>query len=213
MRYWAYWAGCTIFRVLFLILFRWKIIGANNIPRCGPVIVAPNHISYLDPPLVGTAITSVSNRPVWFMAKTELFRNRLFGWLITCCHSYPVKRGKRDIRALRTSLGLLHQGEMIVVFPEGTRSEDGQLQPPELGIALLAVKSKSPVLPMAIIGSNRALPPHSVWIRPAKIEIRIRKPLIFAHLPNEPITQKRLSEVAQSIMSEITALQKGGGKR
>jgi 1-acyl-sn-glycerol-3-phosphate acyltransferase len=212
MRYWAYWAGYVLFRMFFPLLFCFKITGKKNVPQKGPTIIAPNHISYLDPPLVGTAITMSSGRPVWFMAKTELFRNRLFGWLITCCHSYPVQRGKPDKRALKRSLELLAQGEMIVVFPEGTRSEDGHLQPPELGIALLALKSKAFVLPMAIIGSNKALPPHSFWIRPAKIEVRIGRPLVFSDFPNPP-TRADLEQVAQTIMSEIAGLQKGGGRR
>lgn len=209
MYYWPYRAGCALFQVLFSILFRWKITGGYNVPKMGPVIVAPNHISYLDPPLVGTAVTKVTGRPVWFMAKTELFENRVFGWLITHCHSYPVQRGKPDRRAIRRSLELLSQGEMIVVFPEGTRSEDGRLKQPELGIALLALKSKAPVLPMAIVGSNRALPPHSFRIHLERIEVRIGKLLVFSSSSNRP-TRADIEQVAQRIMAEIAALQKGG---
>ncbi|HEY8394152.1 MAG TPA: lysophospholipid acyltransferase family protein [Thermaerobacter sp.] len=140
----------AIFWLLFALVFRWDVRGLEHVPKGGPLLVVANHFSWLDPPLVGTVLP----RKVHFMAKQELFRYPLFGWLLKRVGAFPVRRGHPDRQALRHSLDLLRRGEVVGLFPEGTRNR-GSLGPFEPGAGLLAVKSGAPVLPVAIDGPYR----------------------------------------------------------
>lgn len=138
------------FRCIFKVIFRWEIIGHENIPHKGGAIIAANHISLWDPPLIGSGI----DREIHFMAKEELFRLPVFSKLIRILKAFPVKRGMADRSAIRTAITLLENGELMGLFPEGTRSKTGQLGNPEAGVAMIAVKAGVPVIPTAIIGTN-----------------------------------------------------------
>lgn len=153
----------SIFWLLFALVYRWDVRGLEHVPRGGPLLVVANHFSWLDPPLVGTVLP----RKVHFMAKQELFRYPLFGWLLRRLGAFPVRRGHPDRQALRHSLDLLRRGEVVGLFPEGTRSR-GFLGPFEPGAGLLAVRSGAPVLPVAIDG------PYRIGRR---IRVRIGPPL------------------------------------
>ncbi|QDR80748.1 lysophospholipid acyltransferase family protein [Sporomusa termitida] len=144
---------CLLLGAIFSIFFRWRVIGAENIPATGGVIIAANHISLWDPPVLGTALP----RRIHFMAKEELFTNPVLGWLISRLGAFPVKRGIADRTAIRTALSLLENGSVLGLFPEGTRSKTGVLGAPEPGLAMLAVKAGVPVVPAAIIGTNKVL--------------------------------------------------------
>jgi 1-acyl-sn-glycerol-3-phosphate acyltransferase len=135
----------------FKIIFRCKIIGENNIPTNGGAIIASNHVSLFDPPVVGTAIT----RPVHFMAKEELFAIPLLGWIFRKLKSFPVRRATADRTAIRHAINLLENGEILGLFPEGTRSLTGKLGKPETGLAMIALKSGVPIIPTAVIGTNK----------------------------------------------------------
>jgi 1-acyl-sn-glycerol-3-phosphate acyltransferase len=180
---------------------RWRVEGRENLPREGGAILACNHISYLDPPVMGAAIAP---RRLYYMAKSELFRSRPLRWLITRLGVYPVRRGTADRRALKTTLELLKAGELVLVFPEGTRSEDGNLQPPELGIAFLAAHARVPVIPVALIGTNKVLPRGSFIPRPVHVCVRIGEPLTF-DLDSHP-DREALRQTAERIMQEIAQL-------
>ena len=197
-----YTLGRALFRFFFRFFCRWEVVGRDNLPARGGVILAPNHISYLDPPAAGSAV----RRPVYFMAKRGLFSLPLLRTLLPRVHAFPVSRGTPDRKALRTAQELLKAGEVLVIFPEGTRSRDGKLLPPELGIALLALRAKVPVVPMALIGTNRVMPFDSFLIRPAKIKVRVGKPLYFEAKPGNLTDRARLQAVAETIISAIEEL-------
>jgi 1-acyl-sn-glycerol-3-phosphate acyltransferase len=130
---------------------RLRLSGLEGVPRKGPLLIACNHISFWDPPLVGSLVP----REVHFLAKEELFRNRLFGWLISQYNSIPIRRGPQARSALRGAEDVLAQGGAVVIFPEGTRSRSGDFLPPGAGVARLAAHGRAPVLPVYISGSNQ----------------------------------------------------------
>ena len=197
-----YYLGRFLFRMLFRVLGHWQVSGREHCPPTGPVILAPNHTSYLDPPAAGSGLA----RPVHFMAKQELFRIPILGWVLPRVHAFPVRRGAADRAALRRAEELLARGEIVVIFPEGTRSPDGQLQQPELGIAFVALRTKAPVLPCALTGTNRMLPGDSPLIRPAKVTIRYGQPLTFPELYGKPLTRPMLQECADRVMAALRKL-------
>lgn len=197
-----YYLARTLFRLIFKVLGRWKVEGKENLPCSGGVILAPNHISYADPPLVSSA----TGRKAWFMAKSELFEIPILGPILPRVCTYPVKRGKPDREALRTTLELLAHGEVVTIFPEGARSPDGKLKEPELGIALVALHSGAPVVPMGLIDSDRLLPRHSPIPRFAHVIVRIGKPLYFGHFRDKRWDRATREQVATEIMSALAEL-------
>ena len=137
------------------------------------MILASNHRSFLDPFAIGCCL----GRPIYFVAKQELFKNPLLGWLLNCLGAFPIKRGASDEESVATSLALLERGEAVVIFPEGTRIRTGSLAPPKRGVGRMALQSGSPVVPIAVTGSERA---RKGWrIRPVKVHIRCGPPLTF----------------------------------
>lgn len=132
-------------------LYRIEVIGTENIPEQGPVIICSNHISNLDPPVVGGALT----RDIHFLAKEELFRNKLLGSLLIKVNAFPIKRGMSDRQALRHGLNLLKEGKTLGLFPEGTRSKTGELGDGLSGIGFFTLRSDAIVVPCVIIGPYR----------------------------------------------------------
>jgi 1-acyl-sn-glycerol-3-phosphate acyltransferase len=131
-----------------------KVIGADNIPESGPLLLVSNHASYFDPPLIATA---VRHRLIHFMAKEELFRNPIMGWFLRYVHTFPVHRGRIDRRAIIESFKVLREGDILGIFPEGTSKDQGVLGRFHDGFAGIAIKSGTLVLPAAVIHS-RTLP-------------------------------------------------------
>ena len=178
------------------------LIGTENIPKTGGVILAPNHISYLDPPVVGCYL----RRQVHCMAKEELFRSKLMGAWMRAVGAFPVRRGTADRKALKQAIDLLNRGRVVCIFPEGTRSPDGNLQEPELGIGLIALKSRAPIVPVAVIGTDKVLPPHAKRLYRNRVTIVYGQPLTFPHLEEGKETRQSLEEVGRSTMSAISEL-------
>jgi 1-acyl-sn-glycerol-3-phosphate acyltransferase len=147
---WLYDAAKLSLGVIFK-LWRMRVFGAGNVPATGPLIVACNHISYFDPPLLGTACP----RRIRYMAKRSLFKIPILGPLITGFGAYPVDRTGAPMAAVRRSVEVLRRGEVIGIFPEGTRNLDGTVQARE-GVALLASLGKAPVVPAAVVGTAQA---------------------------------------------------------
>ena len=183
-----------LFRTLFSLFFRWQVSGADKIPVTGGVIIAANHISLWDPPVIGAAIT----RQIHFMAKEQLFANTVFAWLISRLGAFPVRRGMADRTAIRTALSLLEDGKVLGLFPEGTRSKTGKLGRPEPGLAMLAVKAGVPVVPTAIIGTNNVFREGKLL---PKFKIIFGKPLIFTR-----DNKDGLADISGKIMEEIDRL-------
>jgi len=152
--YWLTWLTAKL-------LFRFRIEGRKNLPR-GGTIIAPNHASYWDPPLVGAAM---GRYEVYFMAKKELFRFPIFGTILKMIHTFPVDRQKQDVSAFRKAMGLLNRGKTLVVFPEGGRGKKGRLRSPQPGIAWLARRTGFPVVPTLVVNTHRIMTFPRVSVR------------------------------------------------
>jgi 1-acyl-sn-glycerol-3-phosphate acyltransferase len=198
---WLFYLGRALFRGVFRPMGL-DLAGTENVPRKGPLIIASNHRSHADPPLVGISLP----RPAHYMAKRELFEVPLFGRIIPRTGAFPVTRGRPDRRALRYALRLLSEGEAVVMFPEGTRSLDGRLREPELGVAMIALKSRAPVLPLALQGSEHILPKHSVIPHSHPLRIRFGEPLTFCDLYGKRGDRDSMVEVGRRIMRAIGGL-------
>jgi len=175
----------------------YRIKGLENLPSEGPVIVACNHLSLWDPIIVGCTM----NRPVYFMAKEELFELPVLGKLLPELGAFPVKRGQGDIGAIRKSIAVLKEGKVLGIFPEGTRSKSGELQEALSGIALIMEKSKAPVLPVKVIGSRGLLTQKR-----GKIGIIIGKPLYAEKIPVPQDITDRRSWLANEIMQVVNQM-------
>ena len=165
-------SGLLVFP-LFRFLFRGSTQGLEHVPMDGPLVVASNHGSHLDPPLLGHAL----GRPVAFMAKAELFAIPLLGAVIRACGAYPVRRGASDREAIRTATAKLEQGWATGVFLDGTRQANGRVNNPLPGAALLAARSGAPLLPVAIVNSHRALGSGRIWPRLVPLQLRVGAPI------------------------------------
>ena len=168
----VYWPVRLVVKACILAYFRLRRLGREHIPD-GGLVLAANHRSFLDPFAIGCCVP----RPVYFMAKQELFRNPILGWFLNCMGAFPVRRGESDEESVATALQLLGRGEAVVIFPEGTRIQAGSLGTPKRGVGRLALQSGTPVVPVAVAGSDRV---RSGWrIRPVKVHVRIGPPLTF----------------------------------
>jgi 1-acyl-sn-glycerol-3-phosphate acyltransferase len=188
-------------RAFFRLLLRWRITGAENVPRVGPVILASNHVSYLDPPVVGVGIW----RPCAYLAKEELFHHRLFGWYLRKLNAFPVQRGAADRAALKRALEVLEQGMPLVLFPEGTRSEDGELQEPQMGVGMIAYRSGAPVVPAYVEGTGRVLG-RSGGFHPHPIAVTYGTPLHFQAAEGEKPGRAEYEAAARQVMAAIAGL-------
>ena len=166
---------------IFRFLFRGQTIGISNLPKTGGIVVVSNHGSHLDPPILGHAL----GRPVAFMAKSELFKVPILSFIISACGAYPVKRGAGDREALRTASNRLIEGWATGVFLDGSRQENGRVNYPKAGAALLAARTGSSILPVAIVNSHRAFPKGSFLPRLVPIHLKV------GELIQPPLTRKR----------------------
>lgn len=160
--------------LFFKICFNYRVRRAENFPKKGPYVIASNHLSFLDPGIVGVA---VRGRQVSFLARADLFANSLFNWWGRNVGAIPIKRGRFDLSAIRGSFEKLRQGGIVSLFPEGTRSKDGTIKDPKGGVGFLAAKAGVPVVPVFIKGSDKALPHHAMFIRFKPVEIIVGEPL------------------------------------
>lgn len=159
---------------------RWRVTGRKNFPARGAAILAPNHIADCDPPFVGLSVY----RPLWFMAKRELFQIPILGKLIAFAQAFPVDRDAPDRAALKRAEELLKSGQVVVVFPEGHLSQDGELQPLLPGALMLALRAKVPIIPVGIAGTNQVLPFSHVVPKPTleSVHVHFGAPLYFDDL-------------------------------
>ncbi|MDK2881931.1 MAG: 1-acyl-sn-glycerol-3-phosphate acyltransferase [Bacillota bacterium] len=174
-----------------------QVTGQEHFPEQGPVVLVANHASYLDPPALGVA----SPRRVYFMAKDELFQIPLFGRLLKGLGAFPVKRGTPDRRAFKRALEVLASGNVLGIFPEGTRSKTGELGPAEEGAAVLALRSGAPVVPAGICGMQGSGP----------IKVIFGPPVDTSDL--NPKDRASIRILSQRVMTSIAGLLSEADKR
>ncbi len=168
--------ACSLCRWIARALFALHVEGGEHVPQSGAVILAPNHVSCLDPVVVGISL----RRRVHFMAKKELFRNPLVGWFLRGLQAYPVTRERVDPSTLKRTLLLLAAGQVVLMFPEGTRGDGRTLGPAKPGIAVVAARSGAAVVPVFHWGAERILPAGARRIRRAPLRVRFGPPLRFS---------------------------------
>jgi 1-acyl-sn-glycerol-3-phosphate acyltransferase len=197
----SYRIGWIGFRVMYATYFRWRVFGAENVPQTGGVILASNHASFLDPPLVGAGL----NRDINYLARESLFRFPGIGALLRSWNSVPVDRDGGGARGLKIILERLLAGGAIILFPEGTRTPDGKLQPARSGIGLTVIKSNAPVVPVRVFGTFEAYGKNHKFPRPHRVAVKYGKPLHFEKLRAEAKScdKARLKEIYQQVADEI----------
>ncbi len=155
--------------------FYYEVLGRENLIEEGGCLVASNHVSYMDPPLIGIAF----DRAVHYLARKTLFRG-VGGWLYPRWNSIPVDQDKPEVKTIKTVIKLLQQGERVVVFPEGQRSWDGNLQSGQPGVGFMVSKARVPVLPVRIFGAYEALPRGAGMFQRTKITVAVGPPIDFS---------------------------------
>ncbi|CUH96236.1 hypothetical protein P22_2325 [Propionispora sp. 2/2-37] len=183
-------------RCFFLLFFRLKVEGIENIPRQGGAIIAPNHVSLWDPPVIGCAMS----RHIHFMAKEELFNIPLFRQIILVLKAFPVKRGAADRNAIRTAVTLLEQEKVLGLFPEGTRSRSGILGTAEPGVVMIAAKAGVPIIPAAIVGTKDIGKFPRIF---PQLIVRFGNPVV---LPQGKVNREQIEAYSQQIMQSIGSL-------
>jgi 1-acyl-sn-glycerol-3-phosphate acyltransferase len=184
--------------IFFKVFNRLKVIGSENIPKKGGVIVAANHVSYLDPPLIAVAV----KRQVVYLAREGLFKVPVLGSFISL-FSIPVRRGRPQPSTIKGVTRRLRQGELVLMFPEGSRSIDGQLLDAKRGVGLIAARSRISVVPAFIRGTEKVLPVGGKFLRPAKITVIFGTPMEI----NKEETDKQFQErINKDIIEEIKNL-------
>jgi 1-acyl-sn-glycerol-3-phosphate acyltransferase len=199
----VYFLSWCFFRLLYAVYFRWRVCNAERVPQTGGVIIASNHASFLDPSLIGASL----KRPIAYLARETLFRFPPMGWLLRQLSVVPLDRDGGSATGLRTILDRLRAGSGIILFPEGTRTRDGQLQPARSGIGLIVIKSEVPVVPVRVFGTFEAFGRHARFPRPRRVTVKFGPPMNFDSLRAEARTcsKTRLREVYQQVAGEIMA--------
>lgn len=169
----VYWIVRAVLQPFFHLYFRLSRIGLEHVPQDGPYIVAANHRSFLDPFIIAV----IARRPLYYVAKQELFEKPWQAWLLNALGAFPVRRGQGDGDMLDTARAILARGDSVLIFPEGTRIRSGALGRPRRGVGRLALEAGVPVVPVAVIGTESI---RRGWrIRPHKVRLRVGRPLTF----------------------------------
>lgn len=204
--FWAF-LGRIFLWLLFHTYLPARVRGRGSIPKSGPVIIIANHISYLDPLFVGWAALP---RLAHFMGKQELFDSRFIRFILTRWGTFPVDRAHLDRNAIVISLGLLKDGRVLGMFPEGTRSGTGEMQQMRSGAVRFAIKMRCPLLPVGIKGTDRSFGRGAKFPKPARISLRFGQPFELTEFYDQTMTPQ-LTEQAIGIMHDkISALLSDG---
>jgi 1-acyl-sn-glycerol-3-phosphate acyltransferase len=194
-----------VIRVAFDMFFRGEVVGADNLPKRGGFLLAANHASFLDPPLIGCHMS----RQIAYFARKTLWRRGIASWWLDSVGTIPVDRdGGQDVSAIKRVLKALKEERGLILFPEGTRTVDGNLQPAKAGVGFIAVKTQVPVIPVRIFGSFEALGKGRGLRLGTPVSVIFGKP-IPPSVYDEPNAGKERSQIAsERIMAEIAKLQR-----
>jgi 1-acyl-sn-glycerol-3-phosphate acyltransferase len=196
-----YYAATATMKALLVTLSRWRVVGHENVPRKGPLIVIANHLNLADPPLLSASIP----RRIVFMVKPELYYSPRGGRFVRAFGAFPVQRGRVDREALRQAERVLEQGLALGMFPEGTRSPDHQMQPAHLGTAYIAFRSGAPILPVGIAGTEKITGVKEVVFGHPHITVTIGEP--FCVPANDGrVSSAQLRELTDSLIRHIAEL-------
>ncbi len=176
-----------LFTIYFKLILRWKVIGKEYGPDNGSLVIMANHVSFFDPPVVG----SILSRPVHFMAKEELFRIPVLSWVIKNVGAFPVKRGRPDRAALKKSYKILKSNEVLGIFPEGTRHKPGNLGKARSGAVIIPIKMKTPILPVGI------------KYKGLKLYVSIGKPFTLEDFYDKNLSREEIRTAGEIIMNKI----------
>jgi 1-acyl-sn-glycerol-3-phosphate acyltransferase len=198
-----YWLGYHLSRLLAKLFFGFRIIHRERAIQTGPVILATNHQSFFDPPLAG----NVADRAIYFLAKKSLMDGTILGWLLPKLNVIPVNLEGGDRSALKALIRVLSAGECALVFPEGTRTPDGNLQPAQPGLGLVIAKTRAPVVPMRIFGAFEAWPISGKIHLWKKITVVVGEPIHFSEADFEGSGKNLYARLSQRVMNAIAAIQ------
>jgi 1-acyl-sn-glycerol-3-phosphate acyltransferase len=199
----VYFIGWSFYRTLFATYFRWQVYSSERVPLQGPVILAANHASFLDPPLVGSGL----KRDINYLARKSLFRFPVLGWILRAVNAVPVDRDGGGAAGLKAIMDRLRAGGAIILFPEGTRTQDGRFQPARSGIGLTVIKSMAPVVPVRVFGTYEAWGRHVRFPKPHRVAVKYGQPMHFEKVRAEAAdcSKARLKEIYQQVADEIMA--------
>ncbi|HKK21817.1 MAG TPA: lysophospholipid acyltransferase family protein [candidate division Zixibacteria bacterium] len=197
-----YYTGWTLTRVISKLVFRIRVTGHEHFPTSGGFILATNHRSNFDPLLAG----SWAPRQVYFFAKQELFRNKLFGWVITRTNALPVRRGTVDRHALELTAKVISDGFGLTIFPEGTRSKTEEFLEPKPGVGMMAIRSGCPIVPGYIHGSSKL---KDCFLGRRKMSITYGEAIPAEWVTAQPPSKDGYMAVTQEVMRRIGALRDG----
>ena len=195
-----YWLGHYLARFCFSVFGRLEVSGRELLPPHGPVILVCNHLSYNDPPMLVAAL----RRPLYFVGKKELFESLISRFTMRSFHVFPVDRTRAGIEAIKTMLELLERDRVLVIFPEGTRSGDGQLQEGMLGVVYLALKAQAPILPVGISGTQK-FPPWRLAFPLSRIRISVGPPFSLPVVEGGAAPRAAMRSMLEMIMQRIAA--------
>ncbi|MDH7502490.1 MAG: lysophospholipid acyltransferase family protein [Verrucomicrobiota bacterium] len=196
-----YHLGHAVFGAMGRWYFHWKVLNPERVPAVGAAILASNHASYLDPPLIGSAIA----REIHFLGRASLFRNRFAAAVLRAVNCVPVDREGGSPGGLKTVMQLLRHGNAVLLFPEGTRTPDGQLHPAEAGVGLLVLKCGCPVVPVGIWGMHEVYGRHMKFPKPGRVTISFGMPMDFSAVRarTQNCTKPELKEAYQFVADEV----------
>lgn len=195
-----------LFRSLSRLFLRYRTDGAEHIPRRGGVLFAANHASYADIPLLGCGVP----RRVFYVGRANLFPNSVVSWIIRSLGWIPIKPERWDRKAFQYVVDMLNAGKAVVIFPEGKRSPDGNLQPGKPGIGMIVAEAQCPVIPVYLDGTFRVLPMGAFWLRPYPVAVRFGKPVDFRHDLERYQGKELYTHISQTVMDRIADLKRVG---
>lgn len=196
-----YWISHTLARIVGRIFFHHRTLHRDLVPESGGALIVANHVSYLDPPMIAASF----RKPIYCLARKTLFKG-FMAWLLPRIQVLPVDRGKGDLAGLKRILNLLKEGNRVVIFPEGTRSRDGKLQPAEAGVGFIIAKCEVPVIPMRIFGAFECFPRTAKFPRPGWITVVPGPPVDFSGIPAEITGRERHQACADEVMKALAAI-------